>query len=60
MAAPVAGPPASPHSGRVCGQRICWRRAGMFRSALEQGRVPNMIFYGPPGSGQDHGGPHHC
>ena len=36
----------------VCGQRHLLGEGCAFRRALENGRVPNMIFYGPPGVGK--------
>ncbi len=36
----------------VCGQQHLLAPGRVFRAALEQGRVPNMIFYGPPGVGK--------
>lgn len=36
----------------VCGQRHLLGEGCAFRRALERGRVPNMIFYGPPGVGK--------
>ena len=38
--------------GEVCGQRHLLGEGRAFRRALEGGRVPNMIFYGPPGVGK--------
>ena len=36
----------------VCGQRHLLGEGCVFRRALERGRVPNMVFYGPPGVGK--------
>lgn len=36
----------------VCGQRHLLAEGMVFRSTLESGRVPNMIFYGPSGVGK--------
>lgn len=36
----------------VCGQHHLLDEGKVFRRALEAGRVPNMIFYGPPGVGK--------
>src|SRR5699024_3242814 len=38
--------------GEVCGQRHLLGEGCVFRRALERGRVPNMVFYGPPGVGK--------
>ena len=36
----------------VCGQQHLLAQGMVFRAAIESGRVPNMIFYGPPGVGK--------
>ena len=36
----------------MCGQQHLLGPGRAFRRALEKGRVPNMIFYGPPGVGK--------
>ncbi len=36
----------------VCGQRHLLAPDCVFRRAVDTGRVPNMIFYGPPGVGK--------
>ncbi len=38
--------------GEVCGQKHLLGENCLFRRTLESGRVPNMIFYGPPGVGK--------
>ena len=34
------------------GSSICWLRGRVFRRTIESGRIPNMIFYGPSGTGK--------
>ena len=36
----------------VCGQQHLLAPGMVFRTAIDSGRVPNMIFYGPPGVGK--------
>ena len=36
----------------VCGQQHLLAPGKVFRTAIEQGRIPNMIFYGPSGVGK--------
>lgn len=36
----------------VCGQRHLLAKGCVFRSTIESGRIPNMIFYGPSGVGK--------
>ncbi len=36
----------------VCGQKHLLGKDCLFRRTVESGRVPNMIFYGPPGVGK--------
>ena len=36
----------------VCGQQHLLGPGRVFRKAIESGRVPNMIFYGPSGVGK--------
>ena len=31
---------------------ICWPPGRVFRRTIESGRIPNMIFYGPSGTGK--------
>lgn len=38
--------------GEVCGQHHLLDKGMVFRRALDSGRVPNMIFYGPSGVGK--------
>ena len=52
MAAPLADRLRPRTLAEVCGQQHLLAPGRVFRSALEQGRVPNMIFYGPPGVGK--------
>ena len=35
----------------VCGQQHLLAPGRVFRRTIESGRIPNMIFYGPPGLG---------
>ena len=37
----------------VCGQQHLLGPGRVFRKAIESGRVPNMIFYGPAGKGPE-------
>ncbi|WP_367925252.1 replication-associated recombination protein A [uncultured Ruthenibacterium sp.] len=52
MSAPLADRLRPRTLGEVCGQQHLLAPGQVFRSALERGRVPNMIFYGPPGVGK--------
>ena len=52
MAAPLADRLRPRTLAEVCGQQHLLAPGRVFRSALEQGRVPNMIFYGPSGTGK--------
>lgn len=36
----------------VVGQRHILGREGMLRRIIESGQIPNMIFYGPSGTGK--------
>ena len=38
--------------GEVCGQRHLLAPGRVFRRTIESGRIPNMIFYGPSGTGK--------
>lgn len=38
--------------GEVCGQKHLLAPGRVFRRTIESGRVPNMIFYGPSGTGK--------
>ena len=44
----------------VCGQQHLLAPGRVFRRTIESGRIPNMIFYGPSGTGKNDGGTHHC
>ena len=37
----------------VCGQQHLLGEGKVFRRAVENGRIPNMIFYGPSGVGKN-------
>ena len=37
----------------VCGQQHLLAPGRVFRRTIESGRIPNMIFYGPSGNGQN-------
>ena len=39
----------------VCGQQHLLAPGRVFRRTIESGRIPNMIFYGPPAP-ERHGG----
>ena len=42
-----------PHTlDEVCGQQHLLGRDKVFRRTIESGRIPNMIFYGPPAWGK--------
>ena len=44
----------------VCGQRAySGARTGCCGGLIESGTIPNLIFYGPSGHGQDDGCQHH-
>ena len=43
----------------VVGQRHLLGENGLLRRVIESGSIPNLIFYGPSGVGQDHGRVHH-
>ena len=43
----------------VVGQRHLIGENGILRRIIESGSIPNMIFYGPSGGGQDHLGQHY-
>ena len=36
----------------VCGQQHLLAPGRVFRRTIESGRIPNMIFYGPSGTGK--------
>ena len=36
----------------VCGQQHLLAPGRVFRQVIESGRIPNMIFYGPSGTGK--------
>ena len=36
----------------VCGQQHLLAEGQVFRRTIESGRIPNMIFYGPSGTGK--------
>ena len=36
----------------VCGQQHLLEKGKVFRSTIESGTIPNMIFYGPSGVGK--------
>ncbi len=38
--------------GEVCGQQHLLAPGRVFRRTIESGRIPNMIFYGPSGTGK--------
>ena len=38
--------------GEVCGQRHLLAPGRVFRRTIESGQIPNMIFYGPSGTGK--------
>ena len=38
--------------GEVCGQQHLLATGRVFRRTIESGRIPNMIFYGPSGTGK--------
>lgn len=38
--------------GEVCGQKHLLAPGRVFRRTIESGRIPNMIFYGPSGTGK--------
>jgi putative ATPase len=38
--------------GEVCGQQHLLASGRVFRRTIESGRIPNMIFYGPSGTGK--------
>ena len=42
----------------VCGQQHLLAPGRVFRRTIESGRIPNMIFYGPSGTGKTQW-PHH-
>lgn len=43
----------------VCGQSHILGENGLLRRIIDSGTIPNMIFYGPSGTGQDDGCKHH-
>ncbi len=45
---------------QVVGQQHLLGPGKALRQLIESGDIPNLIFYGPAGGGQDHGGVHYC
>ena len=42
------------------GQKHLLGTGKLLRQLIDQDQIPSMIFWGPPGVGQDHPGPDHC
>ena len=52
MYAPLADRMRPTDFDEVCGQHHLFGERGILKKVLEKGHIPNMIFFGPPGTGK--------